>query len=84
MTRAEIMGRLTSAVQAVAENDLSTFDESSALLDLGIDSLEFIEAIVIVERELNVKLKDSELSPLKTVSDLLLLIEQKHSAATQA
>jgi acyl carrier protein len=81
MTRTDILARLTTAFQTVTQNDLSQFDEQSELRSLGIDSLDFVEAIVTLEQEMRIRIEDKELNALKTVGDLLDLVERKRAAA---
>jgi acyl carrier protein len=49
--------------------------ESSTFVDLGIDSLDEIEIIMEVENSFNVEIPDSAAGAIKTVGDLVGLVE---------
>lgn len=48
-----------------------------AFKDLGIDSLDLVDLVFELEEEIGVQFEDDELLQLKTVQDLLTLIEKK-------
>ena len=45
--------------------------------DIGIDSLDFVDIVVIVERTFGFKIKPEELAGVKTLSDFCDYIETK-------
>ena len=45
--------------------------------DIGIDSLDFVDIVVIVERTFGFKIKPEEMAGVKTLSDLCDYIETK-------
>ena len=45
--------------------------------DLGIDSLDFVDIVVIVERKFGFKIKPEEMSNVKTLSQFVDYIEGK-------
>lgn len=45
--------------------------------DIGIDSLDFVDIVVIVEREFGVKIKPEEMSTVKTFSQFCNYLEGK-------
>lgn len=45
--------------------------------DLGIDSLDLVDLVFELEEEIGVQFEDEELLELKTIQDLLTLIEKK-------
>ena len=53
--------------------------EPNALLkdDLGIDSLDFVDIVVIVERSFNFKIKPEEMTDIRTLSQFCDYIESK-------
>lgn len=55
--------------------------KSEALLkeDLGIDSLDFVDIVVIVERNFGFKIKPEEMAEVKTLSQFYDYIESKVS-----
>lgn len=48
-----------------------------AFKDLGIDSLDLVDLVFELEEEIGVQFEDDELLKLKTVQDLINLIESK-------
>lgn len=51
----------------VEENILT--EEAKLKEDLGIDSLDFVDVVVIVEREFGFKIKPEEMTNVKTLGD---------------
>ena len=50
--------------------------EKNLFNDLGADSLDVVELLMILEREFNVKLSEDDTANVKTVSDLYAMIEK--------
>ena len=65
----------------IAEKDLSFVDESSAIAELGIDSLAMLELVGTLERQLRIRVPDDQLVGLTTVGDLLGLVEGRTTQA---
>lgn len=51
--------------------------KDSVLRDLGIDSLDLVDLVFELEEEIGVQFEDDELLNIKTVQDLLDLIDKK-------
>lgn len=78
MTRTEIEEK----VKAFLIDDLEIDEEkitNNALLkdDMGIDSLDFVDIVVIVEKNFGFKIKPEEMTDVKTLSQLCDYIESK-------
>ena len=78
MDRKEIEGK----VNAFLIDDLEIDEEKiadDALLkeDLGIDSLDFVDIVVIVEKNFGFKIKPEEMGGVKTLSQFYDYIESK-------
>lgn len=54
----------------IKENDL-------LVGDLDMDSLDVVEAVMTIEKEFGLALADSELNDIKTVKDIIDLVEKK-------
>ena len=54
----------------IKENDL-------LVGDLDMDSLDVVEAVMGIEKEFGLTLSDSELNNIKTVKDIIELVEKK-------
>jgi len=65
----------------IAEKDLSFVDETSAIAELGIDSLAMLELVGTLERQLRVRVPDDQLVGLTTVGDLLGLVARRTTQA---
>lgn len=65
---------LISSKLKVSENEITP--DKSFFNDLGADSLDFVELSMLLEREFNVKFTEAETANVKTVGDLLELIEK--------
>ena len=50
--------------------------DSKLRSDLGLNSFDFVNIAVEVEREYNIKIPDVDIAQLKTVGDLLKLVEE--------
>ncbi|HNX20879.1 MAG TPA: phosphopantetheine-binding protein [Bacteroidales bacterium] len=59
----------------VEENVLT--EEAKLKEDLGIDSLDFVDVVVIVEREFGFKIKPEEMAEVKTLGDFYNYIMTK-------
>ncbi|MGX8680791.1 MAG: acyl carrier protein [bacterium] len=51
--------------------------KESKFTDLGIDSLDLVDLVYTLEEEVGVEFEDEELLRIKTVNDLLTLIDEK-------
>ena len=50
---------------------------SATMKDIGIDSLDLVEVVLEVEEKLGVSFEDDELLSLKTIQNVVDLIDQK-------
>jgi acyl carrier protein len=61
--------------------DFHAIQEDASLEDdLGIDSLDFVEIIMEVEKKFKIKISDEESEKLRTVKNITRLIKQKISS----
>ena len=51
--------------------------ESEIIKDLGADSLDVVEMLMVLEDEFNITVSDEESLKLKTVGDIVALIDKK-------
>jgi acyl carrier protein len=54
-------------------------DDARFKEDLGIDSLDFVDVVVIIEREFGFKIKAEEMTNIKTLSDFYNYLHEKVS-----
>ena len=57
----------------VSENEVTP--EKHLINDLGADSLDVVELLMILEREFNIKLSEDDTANVKTVGDLYAMLE---------
>ena len=69
----EILQRIVK--ECVGEEGLVVTAEMSILSDLKLDSLEMVQVICAVEDAFGIEVPDEEFSKLKTIQDLLDLIQ---------
>ena len=78
----QLQQTLTEIFQDVFDDDsLSLRPELTAADVPGWDSLNHIRLLVTIERKLNVKFSVTEVADLKTVGDLMKVIESKTATA---
>lgn len=54
-----------------------TLTENSVFTELGIDSIDLVDLVFQMEEELQIQFEDDELTQIKTVGDLIKLVEAK-------
>lgn len=78
MTREEIIKTINTFLIEELEIDEELLQEDALLKEkLGIDSLDFVDIVVIVERNFGFKIKPEEMKPIKTLGQFYDYIEQK-------
>lgn len=74
----DLFGRGLRAIRARRTDvDIPPLHPDAALPDLGIDSIEFIEALSYVEEELGAMLSSERLSEVRTIGDLVRLVQSE-------
>ena len=78
MTREEIIKTINTFLIEEIEIGEELLQEDALLKEkLGIDSLDFVDIVVIVERNFGFKIKPEEMKPIKTLGQFYDYIEQK-------
>jgi acyl carrier protein len=78
MERNEVVSIINNFLIDEIEVDENLIKEETLLKeDLGIDSLDFVDVVVIVEREFGFKIKAEEMANIKTLSDFYKYIFEK-------
>ncbi|MGF1468056.1 MAG: acyl carrier protein [Sandaracinaceae bacterium] len=77
MTRAELLGMFQKMATEIAEKDFHHVTEDASIADLGLDSLQTLELVGEMERELEVQIPDEKLVGIQTVRQLLELVENQ-------
>jgi acyl carrier protein len=82
--RTELLEIFLKTASDITERQFPAISETTAISELGIDSLGMLEIMGAMERQLHVQLPDEALTNIQTVSDLLEVVEQKESVASGA
>jgi acyl carrier protein len=76
-TREELLGLFRDTASEVVERDFRYIVESMRIDELVIDSLGMLEILGSMERRLHIQLPDESLTDLRTVRDLLDVVEKR-------
>jgi acyl carrier protein len=78
MTRQEIEEKVRAfLVDDLEIDEDKIFDEAKLKDDMGLDSLDFVDIVVIVERDFGFKIKPGEMQGVTTLSQFYDYIESK-------
>lgn len=78
MERSEVIEKVNKFLVEDLEIDPEIIKESASIKeDLRIDSLDFVDIVVIVEREFHFIIKPEDMGNIKTVSDFYDFLEKK-------
>ncbi len=81
MTRTEIEEKVRAFLIDELEIDEEKIHDDALLKDdMGIDSLDFVDIVVIVERNFGFKIKPEEMADVKTLHQFCDYIESKCNA----
>ncbi|MBQ5403783.1 MAG: acyl carrier protein [Bacteroidales bacterium] len=81
MTKTEILETVKKFLIEELEIDEDKIKEDAKLKDdMGIDSLDFVDIVVIVEKNFGFKIKPEEMSAVVTLKDFCDYIESKVNA----
>ena len=73
----ESMDRIKKVIVDILVVDESKITEDSSFLDdLGADSLEIIELILVFEEEFNIEIPDKDAEKMKTVGDVVKYLDK--------
>ena len=78
MTRTEIEEKVKAfLIDDLEIEEENIFPEAKLKEDMGIDSLDFVDIVVIVEKKFGFKIKPEEMAGVKTLSQFCDYIESK-------
>lgn len=80
MERPQLLTLFREMATEIAEKDFSEVTEDGVIAELGLDSLQMLELVGAMERELEVSVPDDELVGIQTVQQLLDLVEKRKKA----
>ncbi len=77
MTRAEIEEKINHFLVDEFEIEEEAINEDAHLInDLGIESLDFVDIVVVIEKDFNFKVNREDLTDVRTLKDLYNYIEE--------
>lgn len=74
---ADKIKKLIASQLGIAEAKVS--EASKFVEDLGADSLDMVEMLMTLEEEFNVSISDEESLTIKTVGDIISIVEKKNN-----
>lgn len=78
MERKEIESKVRDfLIEDLEVDEEKIFPEARLKDDVGIDSLDFVDIVVIVEKNFGFKIKPEEMAGVKTLNDFYNYIENK-------
>lgn len=78
MTRTEIEEKVRNfLIEDLEIDEDKIFDDAKLKDDMGIDSLDFVDIVVIVERNFGFKIKPEEMAGVTTLRQFIDYIESK-------
>lgn len=79
MTEEEILNKVIYAIKEAISGcqDFEIVETTDIFDDLAADSLDMIELMMIIEEVFGIDIKDSEVDGIRTVKDLIVLVEKK-------
>lgn len=81
MTREDIKNKIDDFLVGEFEIDKAKIsDEALLKKDLGIDSLDLVDIVVLIKEEFGVKVETADLGKLQTLANLYDFIDNKLSA----
>ncbi len=80
MDRAGLIEMFKRTASEVAEKDFAALTEDDVIADMGVDSLQMLEMVGEMERELDITIPDDSLVGIQTVKQLLDLAEKRVGA----
>ncbi len=76
MARTDVEDAIISALRSIVGHEWGGLDAEAELSDAGLDSLHLLELLYLVEDTLDVTIPAEEWRRLRTVADLVQVIEQ--------
>ena len=77
MNREEIKEQVFLKIEEIVLDDVDRNEELELRKDIGFDSLDCVEFLMHIERDFKISIPDEEAEPVKTVKEVIDIIEQK-------
>ena len=76
MNREEIKEQVFLEIEEIVWDDIDRNEDLELRKDLGFDSLDCVELLLKIERQFKISVSDDEAEPVKTVNEVIDIIEQ--------
>jgi acyl carrier protein len=77
MNREEIKEQVFLKIEEIVWDDVDRNEDLELRKDIGFDSLDCVEFLMHIERDFKISIPDEEAEPVKTVKEVIDIIEQK-------
>jgi acyl carrier protein len=77
MNREQIKEQVFLGIEEIVWDDVDRNEELELRKDIGFDSLDCVEFLIHIERDFKISIPDEEAEPIKTVKEVIDIIEQK-------
>ena len=77
MNREEIKEQVFLEIEEIVWDDVDRNEELELRKDLLFDSLDCVELLLKIERQFKISVSDEEAEPVKTIKEVIDIIEQK-------
>lgn len=77
MNREEIKEQVFLGIEEIVWDDVDRNEDLELRKDIGFDSLDCVEFLMHIERDFKISIPDEEAEPVKTVKEVIDIIEQK-------
>ena len=77
MNREEIKEQVFLEIEEIVWDDVDRNEYLELRKDIGFDSLDCVEFLLKIERQFKISVSDEEAEPVKTVKEVIDIIEQK-------
>ena len=77
MNREEIKEQVFLEIEEIVWDDIDRNEDLELRKDIGFDSLDCVEFLLKIERQFKISVSDEEAEPVKTVKEVIDIIEQK-------
>lgn len=77
MNREEIKEQVFLKIEEIVWDDVERNEELELKKDIGFDSLDCVEFLIHIERDFKISIPDEEAESVKTVKEVIDIIEQK-------
>ena len=77
MNREGIKEQVFLEIEEIVWDDVDRNEDLELRKDIGFDSLDCVEFLLKIERQFKISVSDEEAEPVKTVKEVIDIIEQK-------